>query len=213
MFIAQQLVETNGKFQVKIIEKDKKQAINVAELVSKAVVLNGDALDIEILREANIQGTHTVISVTNDDKVNILSALLAKQLGCKSAITLINDHSFGALTSSVGIDAFVDPRQTTVSSILQHMRRGRISSLQSIAGGEAEVIEAVAVDTSPLVGKPLRDVNLPPGIIIGSVIHEGKVIVPRGGTIIKSGDTVVVFTCADMVRKVEELFSVQLDYF
>jgi trk system potassium uptake protein len=213
LFIAQQLVETNGKFQVKIIEKDKKQAINVAELVSKAVVLNGDALDIEILREANIQGTHTVISVTNDDKVNILSALLAKQLGCKSAITLINDHSFGALTSSVGIDAFVDPRQTTVSSILQHMRRGRISSLQSIAGGEAEVIEAVAVDTSPLVGKPLRDVNLPPGIIIGSVIHEGKVIVPRGGTIIKSGDTVVVFTCADMVRKVEELFSVQLDYF
>ena len=212
-FLSEQLVEAEHKFKVKIIERDEDRAIKVAEKISKAVVLNGDALDMEILKEANIQGTQSIISVTNDDKVNILSALLAKQMGCKSAITLINDHSFGDLTSSVGIDAFVDPRQTTVSSILQHMRRGRISSLQSLAGGEAEVIEAVAVDASPLVGKPLRDVKLPAGIIIGSVIQDDKIIVPKGGTIIKSGDTVIVFTAADMIKKVEELFSVRLEYF
>ena len=93
------------------------------------------------------------------------------------------------------------------------MRRGRISSLQSLAGGEAEVIEAVAVDASPLVGKPLREVKLPAGIIIGSVIQGDNIIVPKGGTIIKSGDTVIVFTAADMIKKVEELFSVRLEYF
>ncbi len=213
LFIAEQLIETNNKFQVKIIERDQKRAIAIAEKISKAVVLHGDALDMEILKEANIQGTEAIISVTNDDKVNILSALLAKQLGCKSAITLLNDHSFGELTSSVGIEAFVDPRQTTVSSILQHMRRGRISSLQSLAGGEAEVMEAIAVESSPLVGKALRDVKLPAGIIIGSVIQDGKVLVPKGGTIIKAGDTVIVFTCSDQIRKVEELFSVRLEYF
>lgn len=213
LFISEQLIDTDNKFQIKIIESDENRAIKVAERVSKAVVLHGDALDMEILKEANIKGTHSIISVTNDDKVNILSALLAKQMGCKSAITLINDHSFGDLTGSVGIEAFVDPRQTTVSSILQHMRRGRISSLQTIAGGEAEVIEAVAVDTSPLVGKPLREVKLPAGIIIGSVIREDEIIVPKGGTIIKSGDTVIVFTCADMIKKVEEIFSVRLEYF
>lgn len=212
-FLSEQLSESEQKYKIKIIESNKARALKIAEKVSKAVVLHGDALDMEILKEANIQGAQSIISVTNDDKVNILSALLAKQMGCKSAITLINDHSFGDLTGSVGIDAFVDPRQTTVSSILQHMRRGRISSLQSLAGGEAEVIEAVAVEASPLVGKPLREVKLPPGIIIGSVIQDDKIIVPKGGTIIKTGDTVVVFTRADMIKKVEELFSVRLEYF
>lgn len=212
-FLSEQLVESDSKFKIKIIERNQERAIKIAEKVSKAVVLHGDALDMEILKEANISGTHSIISVTNDDKVNILSALLAKQMGCKSAITLINDHTFGDLTGSVGIEAFVDPRQTTVSSILQHMRRGRISSLQSLAGGEAEVIEAVAVEASPLVGVPLREVKLPSGIIIGSVIQDGNIVVPKGGTIIKAGDTVIVFTCADMIKKVEELFSVRLEYF
>ncbi|MBT5074482.1 MAG: Trk system potassium transporter TrkA [Kordiimonadaceae bacterium] len=213
LFISEQLIDTSNKFQIKIIESDESRAIKVAERVSKAIVLHGDALDMELLKEANIGRAHSIISVTNDDKVNILSALLGKQMGCKSAITLINDHSFGDLTDSVGIEAFVDPRQTTVSSILQHMRRGRISSLQTISGGEAEVIEAVAVEASPLIGKPLREVKLPAGIIIGSIIHGDEIIVPKGGSIIKSGDTVIVFTRADMIKKVEELFSVRLEYF
>ena len=152
-------------------------------------------------------------SVPSGNFGNICAGMLAKEMGCKRAITLINDPSFGDLTGSVGIDAFVDPRQTTVSSILQHMRRGSIRSLQSLAGAEAEVIEAVAVDSSPLVGKPLREIKLPVGIIIGSVIQGDDIIVPNGGTIIKSGDIVIVFTAADMFKKVEELFSVGLEYF
>ncbi|VAV96520.1 Trk potassium uptake system protein TrkA [hydrothermal vent metagenome] len=212
-FIAQKLIDSDSNIQVKIIEVDDEKAMAIAKNIPKAIVLNGDALDVDIQKEANVKSAETIISVTNDDKVNILSALLAKQAGSKRAITLINNHSFGPLTYSVGIDAFVDPRQTTVSSILQHMRRGRIRSLQNLAGGAAEVLEAVALETSPLVGKPLREIGLPDGIIIGSVVRGKEVIVPRGGTIIKPDDIVVIFTRLEMIKKVEELFSVRLEYF
>ncbi|WP_339864402.1 Trk system potassium transporter TrkA [Paremcibacter congregatus] len=212
-FIAKQLIDNNAKIQLKIIEQDAKQAKAVAKEIPSAIVLHGDALDVDIQKEANVKAAETIIAVTNDDKVNILSSLLAKQAGCRRAITLINNHSLGPLTYSVGIDAFVDPRQTTVSSILQHMRRGRIRSLHTIAGGAAEVLEAVALETSPLVGKPLRDIRLPEGIIVGSVVRDTKVIVPRGGTIIKPDDIVVVFSRQEKIRKVEELFSVRLEYF
>jgi len=207
------LIENNSKIQVKIIESNSETAKSIAKDIPKAIVLNGDALDVDIQKEANVKATETIIAVTNDDKVNILSSLLAKQAGCRRAITLINNHTFGPMTYSVGIDAFVDPRQTTVSSILQHMRRGRIRSLQNLAGGAAEVLEAVALETSPLVGKPLREVRLPAGIIIGSVVRGDEVIVPKGGTIIKPDDIVVIFTRLEMIKKVEELFSVRLEYF
>jgi len=212
-YIARKLIDNNPKIQIKIIEMDRDIANAIAKDIPSAIVLKGDALDVDIQKEANVKSSETIISVSNDDKVNILSSLLAKQAGCKRAITLINNHNFGPLTYSVGIDAFVDPRQTTVSSILQHMRRGRIRSLQNLAGGAAEVLEAIALETSPLVGKPLREIRLPAGIIIGSVVRENKVIVPKGGTIIKPDDVVVIFTRLEMIKKVEELFSVRLEYF
>ncbi len=212
-YIAKRLINNDSKIQVKIIEFNSDRANAIAKDIPNAIVLNGDALDVDIQKEANVKTAGTIISVTNDDKVNILSSLLAKQAGCKRAITLINNHTFGPLTYSVGIDAFVDPRQTTVSSILQHMRRGRIRSLQNLAGGAAEVLEAIALETSPLVGRPLREVRLPAGIIIGSVVRNNEVIVPKGGTIIKPDDIVVVFTRLEMIKKVEELFSVRLEYF
>lgn len=212
-FIATKLLETNSKIQIKIIEYNEERAMSIARDIPRAVVLHGDALDVDIQKEANVKAAETIIAVTNDDKVNILSSLLAKRAGCRRAITLINNHNFGPLTYSVGIDAFVDPRQTTVSSILQHMRRGRIRSLQNLAGGAAEVLEAVALETSPLVGKLLRDIRLPDGIIIGSVVRGEEVIVPKGGTVIKPDDIVVIFTRLEMIKKVEELFSVRLEYF
>ncbi len=212
-YIAKNLIKNNSKIQVKIIEMNEENAKKNARDIPNAIILKGDALDVDIQKEANVKSAETIISVTNDDKVNILSSLLAKQAGCRRAITLINNHNFGPMTYSVGIDAFVDPRQTTVSSILQHMRRGRIRSLQNLAGGAAEVLEAIALETSPLVGKPLRDIRLPAGIIIGSVVRNGEVIVPRGGTIIKPDDIIVVFTRLEMIKKVEDLFSVRLEYF
>jgi trk system potassium uptake protein TrkA len=212
-FIANKIIEANSKVQIKIIEKDEERATLIAEKIPSAIVLQGDAMEVELLKEANAQNTETVIAVTNNDNVNILSSLLAKQLGTKRAITLINNHDFGNLTNAVGIDAFIDPRQTTVSSILQHMRQDKIKSLQSLAGGEAEVIEAIAVEESSIVGKALRDLRLQSGVIIASILRGDEVITPKGSTVIKPDDVVIIFTRADLIKKVEDLFSSKLEYF
>ncbi|RMF09152.1 MAG: Trk system potassium transporter TrkA, partial [Alphaproteobacteria bacterium] len=213
LFLAQQIHLTNPKVNVKIIEVRPQRADFVAEQLPDAVVLQGDALDVDLLHEANVRETETVVAVSNDDEVNILSALLAKREGAAKAITLLTNQTYVPLVSSLGIDVSVDPRETTVSSILQHMRRGRIRGLQALAGGRAEVIEGEALETSVLVGKPLREVRLPSGIIIGAILRDEEVIVPKGGTVIEAGDRVIVFAVANMVKKVEEFFSVRLEFF
>nr|MCS5605787.1 NAD-binding protein [Alphaproteobacteria bacterium] len=185
----------------------------VAERLERSVVINGDALDSEILVEANVRSTETVIAVADDDEVNILASLLAKRHGCQRAITLINNSGYGPLLASLGIDAVVNPRASTVSTILQHVRRGRIKAVHSLRDGVAEVIEAEALQNSPLVGVPLRDVNLPMGMIIGGVLRGDNVIIPRGDTVIQVKDRVVIFALADAVKRVEKMFSVRLDYF
>ena len=137
VFLTEHLLASSSQFHIKIIEANADRAEAIAERLPKAVVLQGDALDTELQNEANVQSAETVIAVTNDDEVNILSSLLAKQAGCSRAITLTNNQNFGHLMKSMGIDAYVDPRETTVSSILQHIRRGCIRWLQNLAGGMA----------------------------------------------------------------------------
>ena len=143
----------------------------------------------------------------------MLSSLLAKRYGAKRAVTLINNQSYGPLVSSLGIDVVVSPRDVTVSTILQHVRRGRIRAVHSIREGLAEVIEAEALETSPLVGVPIKDANLPPGVILGAIVRDGHVISPGGSTVVQLKDRVVLFAATESVRKVEEMFSVQLEYF
>ncbi|MAU41993.1 MAG: Trk system potassium transporter TrkA [Kordiimonas sp.] len=213
VFLTEHLLASSSQFHIKIIEANADRAEAIAERLPKAVVLQGDALDTELQNEANVQSAETVIAVTNDDEVNILSSLLAKQAGCSRAITLTNNQNFGHLMKSMGIDAYVDPRETTVSSILQHIRRGRIRGLQNLAGGMAEIIEAEALETSPLVGKPLRDIRIPDGIMVGAIVRDGEVVVPRGGTVIQSEDKVIIFALSNMVKKVESYFSVRLEFF
>ena len=177
------------------------------------MVIKGDVLDPEILEEAGVAETETVVAVTNDDETNILASLLAKRYGCQRAITLINKGSYESLTPSLGIDVVVSPSNITVSTILQHVRRGRIHSVHTLREGFGELIEAEALATSPLVGKPLKDVKLPPGVLIGALVRDDKVISPRGGTVIQAKDRVVLFSSSEAIRKVEKLFSVSLEYF
>ena len=151
--------------------------------------------------------------MTNDDQVNILSSLLAKREGAKRATTLVNNMTYGPLVRSLGIDAVVNPRAITVSRILQHIRRGRIRGVHSVRDGIAEIIEAETLETSPLSGKSLRDVKLPAGVIIGALTRGDEVIIPRGETVIETGDRVIVFATRDMVKKVEKMFAVRLDFF
>ncbi len=213
LFLAQQIQKTQPKVNIKIIELSAARAEFVAEQLPNVVVMKGDALDVDLLKEANIEETETIVTVTNEDEVNILSALLGKRNGAQKAITLINNQTYGPLLNSLGIDVFVDPRESTVSSILQLMRRGRIRALRSLSGGRAEAVEGDALETSLLVGKPLREIRLPAGITVGAVIRRDEVIMPRGGTVIEVGDRVIVFATANMVRKVEEMFSVRIEFF
>ncbi|WP_417453258.1 Trk system potassium transporter TrkA [Kiloniella sp.] len=213
LYLAKSVEENHPQVKLKLIELDKKRAEFVAKSLKRTVVIHGDSLDAEILNEANISTTETIVAVTNDDEVNILTSLLAKRHGCKRAVTLINTTSYAPLISTLGIDTVVNPRNITVSNILQHVRRGRIRSVHTIADGLGEVIEAEALETSSLVGVPIREAKLPPGVIVGAIVRDGEVIIPRGGTIVRSHDLVVIFSAAEAVKKIEKLFAVKLEFF
>jgi trk system potassium uptake protein TrkA len=213
LFVARELEEAHPEVRCKLIEVNEQRARAVADELGRTTVLLGDALEREILEEANVAQTETVVAVSNDDEVNILSSLLAKRLGAGWAITLVNSTSYGPLVGQLGVDAVVNPRGSTVSTILQHVRRGRIRGVHSVREGAGEFIEAEALDTSAISGKRIRDIRLPKGILIGSVVRDGEVLVPRGDTEIRARDRVVLFTNADLIKKVEKLFSVGLEFF
>jgi len=211
--LAQAIEEKHPDMDVKLIEIDRRRSEQVAQLLPRTVVINGDALDLEILNEANVKATETIVAVSNDDEVNILASLLAKRFGCQRSVTLINKTTYAPLIGTLGIDAVVSPRAITVSTILQHVRRGRVRSVHSLSDGFGEIIEADALETSNLVGTPLREAKLPDGIIVGALVRDGEVIIPRGDTVVRTNDRVVLFAAAEAVKKVDKLFSVRLEFF
>ena len=213
LFLAEELESTETNLNIKLVEWDAERAGFCASRLKKTMVIQGDALDMQIMDEANIAMTEAVIAVTNDDENNILSSLMAKREGAKRAITLINKGEYETLIGSLGVDVVVDPRNITVSTIIQHVRRGRIHSVHTLGEGFGELIEAEALETSPMVGKPLKEADLPSGMVIGSIVRDGEVISPRGNTVIQATDRVVVFAASDIIAHVEKMSSVQLEYF
>ncbi len=214
LYLAETIEEEHDGTDVKLIEIDRKRAEHIAQRLVSTVVIHGDALDSEILAEANVKAAETIIAVSNDDEVNILASLLAKRLGCQRSVTLINKPTYGPLIGTLGIDAVVSPRGITVSTILQHVRRGRIRSVHSLSDGFGEIIEAEVLETSQLVGTPLRDARLPDGVVIGALIRDGEVVIPRGDTVVRPHDQVILFATAEAVKEVEKrLFSVRLEFF
>jgi len=197
----------------RIVERDRARSEYIAQVLDRTMVLHGDALDPEILEEANVRSAETVISVTEDDETNILVSLLAKRYGCRRTIALINKSTYAPLINPLDIDVVVNPRAITVSQILQHVRRGRIRAVHSIGDGFGEVLEIEALETSGIVGKPIRDLGMPAGSIVGAILRGEKVIIPRGGGSIRAQDRVVVFSMESVVKKVEKLFAVRLEYF
>jgi len=212
-FLAEDLGRHNPGVKVTVIEQDQARAEKLAEQLPDVIVLNGNALDTDLLQEANIPDTDSFIAISNDDEVNILSSLLAKKHGAKRAITLLNNSTYSALIAPLGIDVIIDPRETTVSTILGEIRRGRIRGVYSLQEGRAEVLEAEALETSPLVGKSISKAKLPDAIRFGVIIRDGKVIMARSGTVIQPKDKVIVYALADAVAEVEQLFAVRLDFF
>ena len=213
LYIAKKLEETISNRRAKIVEMDRDRAINIAEKLDRTVVLNGNALSEEILKEADVHGADTLIAVTNDDQVNILSSVLARRLGCERNLCLVNNPAYMPLVRSLNIGDSINPRGITVSRILQHVRRGRIKGVHSIQNGAGEVIEAEALETSPLLSLPLKDIDLPDGVRIGAIQRGDEVIIPNGSTQIKANDRIVIFSLAASVRQVEQFFRVSLEYF
>ncbi|MCC2111951.1 MAG: Trk system potassium transporter TrkA, partial [Hyphomicrobiales bacterium] len=179
-YVARTLEQKHSRAKVKVIEQSHDRAVEIADQLKRTVVLHGSALDHEILNEADIGETETMVALTNDDEVNVLSCVMAKRLGCRRSLTLINNPSYATFTNTLGIDAHINPRAVTISRILQHVRRGRIRAVYSVQKGAAEVIEAEALETSPLVGPELRELALPPGMRIGAIYRDGEVIKPNG---------------------------------
>lgn len=212
-FLAQQLEERSASANVKMIEIERKRAEWLAEKLTKTIIINGDALDKEILTEANISQTDTIVSVADDDEVNILSSLLGKQQGCPRAITLMNNPIYGGLVGSIGIDVALDPRETTVSSIVRHIRRGRIRDLYSIFEGQAEIIEAEVIEGSSVVGQSISSLRLHSEVKFGMIVRDEETIVPQSDTVLQAGDAVVILAMSDAVKKIEQLFSARAEIF
>lgn len=213
LFLAQQIEESGMALNLKIIEADRNRAEKAADLLRKTVVLQGDALDNELLSQANAAHAESVITLTNDDEVNILAALLAKKSGCRHAIALVNNAAYQDLLPSLGVDVTVDPRATTISTILQHVRRGRIRSVYSVRDGEAEIMEGEVLETSQLAGQPIRNADLPEGIKVGALVRGNNIIIPRGDTVAEPGDRIVLFVMKSAIKKAEKIFSVKLEFF
>jgi trk system potassium uptake protein TrkA len=213
VYTASELEQRQSRTKVKLIEYSKAHAEAAADQLDRTVVLVGSGLNQTILREAGVGEAETLVAVTDVDEVNILASLMAKKMGVQRTITLINNQDYTGLLQSLDIGAYLDPRATTVSTILQHVRRGRIKMLHSIRNGAGEVIEAEALETSPLVGRPLRDAKLPSGIVLGAILRDGEIHTPAPEFEIVAGDRIVLFAQRDMVRKVEQLFRVSLEYF
>jgi trk/ktr system potassium uptake protein len=212
LFVAKGL-EKLGAMKIRIIERDRKRAEFLAEELERTIVLLGDGLDRSILREAGVSEAETVVAVTDNDQVNILASVVAKREGGRRSMALINDSDYGPVCEAVGIDRFIDPRATTISTILQHVRRGRIKGVYSLSDGAAELVDAVALETSPLVNKPLREAKLPEGVMIGAVLRDGEVQMPTGDTVINAGDRIVLMSMRENVKDVEQMFRVSIEYF
>jgi trk system potassium uptake protein TrkA len=211
--VAQALEARSDRVRAKVIELDRRIAERAADSLERTVVLHGNGMDMELLKEAGIHRADAILAVTDDDKVNMLAAVRAKAAGCPMAICLVNDPSLVPLMEPLGVDAYINPRATTVSSILRHIRHGRVRGVYSVGDAEAEVIEAQVLSTSPIAGKAVRDIEFPEGVLMGAVMKGDEILKPVGSTRIDEGDVVVIFALTADVPEVERLLQVSIDFF
>jgi len=207
--LAKKLETDSEGTRVKIIEKNKDRAELIANELNNTIVINGNGLDEDVLKEANIEEVETVLALTNDDEDNIMVSVLAeKNSPNKRTIALVNKQNYSLLQSSLKIDDLVDPRKTTISTILKHVHKGTIETVYTILDGEYEFIEAEVLETSELITKSIKDSNLPKEIRIGAVVRKKNVIIPKSDFKFEKKDLVVFLSKRDHMEKVESLFRV-----
>ncbi len=213
--LAKNLEESLDSTRVKIVEKNKERAEYLASELNDTIVINGNGLDEEVLVEANLEETETVLALTNDDEDNLMVSVLVekfakdeKKIEDKRTMALINKPNYSLLQKSLKIDDLIDPRMNTVSSILKHIHKGTIETAYTIMNGEFEVIEAEIIETSELINKELKNSNLPEEIRIGAILRDKKIIIPRSNFIFEKDDVVVFLAKKDSISVVENIFRI-----
>ena len=201
------------KVHCKLIEKNRDKAEFAADSLERTVILHGDGLNLNLLEEANISQANALLALTDDDKTNLLTCTRAKTSGCDLVLSLINDSSLNSLIKPMGIDAYINPRSTTVSSILRHIRHGRIRAVYTIGDNEAELIEAQVLGTSSLAGKVLKDIDWPEGVLVGAVMKGNEINIAKSDTILEEGDIITVFYNSKVVSQIEKMLEVGINFF
>ena len=205
------------QYQVRIVEHNVERAKLLSETLDKAIVLHGDAADEELLLDENIENTDVFCALTNDEEANILSAMLAKRLGARKVMSLINRAAYVNLVQSGAIDVAISPQQATIGSLLTHVRRGDVVMVHSLRRGAAEAIEAVAHGdrrSSSVVGRAIEEIKLPKGSSIGAIVRGDEVIIAHHDVVIESDDHVILFLSdKSCIQDVERLFQVGVTFF
>jgi trk system potassium uptake protein TrkA len=154
-----------------------------------------------------------VITLTGDEETNILTSLLVKRMGAQKTVTRISRFSYFPLVSAIGLEHVISPRREAINTMLQYVRRGRVMSAMALKGEEAEVLEAIALETSDVVGKPLRDVPFPKGALLVAIIRSDEVIIPTGDSVIQPHDRIIIFSTRQCIPRVEKALMVKVEYF
>ena len=198
---------------IKVIDKNSERCTFLAENLEKSIVLCGDGSDQSLLDEENIKDMDVVVTLTDDEETNILSALLATRMGARQTIAKLDKFGYFPLMKAIGIEQVVSPRLSTINSILLHIRKGKVLSAMSIKGEQAEVMEAVALETSDIVGRPLKEIEFPKGAMVVSILRGERIIIPSGESVVDAGDRVIIFAHREAIAKVEQILAVKLEYF
>jgi trk system potassium uptake protein TrkA len=202
-YVAKTMEERN--LSVKVVERDVDRCKFLLKSLKKSVILHGDGSDQKLLEEENIGDMDVFAAISNNEELNIMASLLAKSLGVKKVITIVNRTDYLPLANNLGVEAVLSPRLITAGTILKYVRGGNILSLTTIAEGKAEMMEAEVTEQSVLAGKSLLEVELPKKTLIGAIIRDDKVIIPSGNDRIAGRDKLIIFTLRESVKQVEKL--------
>ncbi len=197
----------------KLIERSPERCAEIVETMNKVLVIQGDGSDQSLLFEENIADMDVVVTLTNDEETNILVSLLAKKMGARKTITKLSKIGYFSLMNTIGLEQVVSPRLSAVNTILQHIRRGKVLSARTMTDEKAEVLEAVALETSDIVGKPLKNTGIPKGALVIGIIRDNEIEIPSGDSIIQPNDRIIVFAKRQVIPKIEKILSVKLEFF
>ncbi|MBH43564.1 MAG: Trk system potassium transporter TrkA [Rickettsiales bacterium] len=198
----------------KVIESNLKRSEEIVNTLSEQnIILNGNALDLEILEESGVGSSEAIIAVTDDDEVNVFSTLLAKELGCPRSMAIVNNSTYRQLSKKLNLDIMISPKTITTSAILQYVRRGKIKEIHDFGDNRGEIIEFEILQTSKFVDKKISELELPKAVVIGAIVRNKKIIFPDDLSTIQINDKIILYTDANSIKEVEKLSEVKIEFF